>query len=200
MAQIISLLAIGFFFGLRHAFDADHIAAVSIFSAQSLNKKASLLKGIFWGLGHTLVLFIVGIFVLFLGFKIPERMSAFFETGVSFLLIGLGGYSLYKTRGQTHSHPPLGMHTHNSSSFLVGIIHGLAGSAAIFVLIISTIRSAILGLLYILVFGLGTIAGMVFVSFFIGIATLRVKKYAGFAAGVFSLSLGIFLLFSSKFF
>ncbi len=201
MAEIISLLTIGFAFGLRHAFDADHIAAVSVLAAQTSNRRKALLQGIFWGLGHTATLLAVGIFVLFFGFRIPPKFSGFFEFLVAILLIGLGIFSCIQTvRSCAHSHPPFGLHKHPHSSFLVGIIHGLAGSVGVFVLIISMMKSPLFGLLYILIFGLGTIIGMAFVSFFIGFSALYIKKYAGFAAGVFSFGLGIFLLFSSQFF
>lgn len=201
MAEIISLLTIGFAFGLRHAFDADHIAAVSALSIHAANKKKAVLHGIFWGFGHTVTLLGVGISVFFFGFHIQPQFSGFFEFLVAVLLIGLGIFSCIKTvQPSVHSHPPFGLHRHPHPSFLIGIIHGLAGSAGVFVLIISMMKSPLLGLLYILVFGLGTIAGMAVISFFIGFSALRIKKYAGFAAGVFSFGLGIFLLFSSEFF
>lgn len=200
MAEIISLLTIGFIFGLRHAFDADHIAAVSVLSSRAPDKKMALLHGIFWGLGHTATLFVTGILVFVFGLNIPPAFSAFFEFAVAVMLIGLSAIScLQSVRSAEHTHPPFGLHSHPCPSFWVGIIHGLAGSAAVLVLIISVIKSSLLGLLYILVFGLGTIISMTFLTFIIGFSALRIKKYAGFAAGVFSFGLGIFLLFSSKF-
>lgn len=201
MAEIISLLAIGFMFGLRHAFDADHIVAVSVLSSRAPDKKTALLHGIFWGLGHTATLFIIGILVFVFGVNIPPAFSAFFEFAVATMLIGLGIFSCIQTlKSPVHSHPPFGLHKHPNSSFWVGIIHGLAGSAAVLVLIISAIKSPFLGLLYILIFGLGTIIGMTLLTFIIWLSAIRTKKYAGFAAGVFSLGLGIFLLFSADLF
>lgn len=195
-----SFFIFGFLFGLRHAFDADHIAAVSVLSSRAPDKKTALLHGIFWGFGHTATLFIIGILVFVFGVNIPPAFSSFFEFAVAIMLIGFGAIScLQGIRSAEHTHPPFGLHRHPNPSFLVGIIHGLAGSAAILVFIISAIKSPFLGLLYILIFGLGTIISMALLTFIIGLSVVRIKKYAGFAAGVFSFGLGISMLFSSKF-
>lgn len=206
MLEILSLLAIGFLFGLRHAFDADHIAAVSVLSSQSRTLKSALQKGIFWGLGHTVTLFLLGIIVLTLGLTIPQNFSNFFEKIVGILLLILGIMSFSRKResrfqtesGMTiaHQHPPMGLHLHPHPSFWVGVVHGLAGSATIFILIVSTVQSILLGLLYILIFGIGSIVGMSILSLGIGSVAIRFKKYTGLATGIFSCAMGIFLFFT----
>lgn len=186
------ILTIGFLFGLRHAFDADHIAAVSVLSSQSRTLRSALQKGIFWGLGHTVTLFLLGIAVLTLGLTIPHNVSNFFEKAVAVLLFILGANAFknfWHTRG-------ISLHLHPHPSFWIGVMHGLAGSAAIFILIISTIQSTLLALFYILIFGIGSIVGMSIVSFGIGSVAIRFKKYTGPATGIFSCAMGIFLFFA----
>lgn len=201
MVEIFSLLMFGFLFGLRHAFDADHIAAVSILSLKTKNKSEALFRGISWGMGHTILLLALGFLMFILGIRIPESLSEIFESLVSLLLIGLGFVTLlkfFKSREKVsdavmHTHPPMGIHFH-PSSFLVGVIHGLAGSGVLLILIVSIMKSALLGLTYILVFGLGSIIGMGIVSFFFGKFALKFQKFTTVLAGLFSLILGLSLL------
>lgn len=233
MLEILSLLAIGFLFGLRHAFDADHIAAVSCLWGKTtfsptvarfarplsllrsdweptrpnprsfVYLKIALQLGIYWGLGHTAVLFLIGIVVLLSGLHFPPAVSFWAEKGVAFVLIFYATHIFWRffhsrkihDGDVIHNHPPAGLHIHKNPSFWIGALHGLAGSAAIFVLIISTIKSTLLALFYILIFGIGSIVGMSILSLGIGYIAMRYKKYTGLATGIFSCITAVFLLF-----
>lgn len=198
-----TFLILGFLFGLQHAFDADHIAAVSVLTAKSGTRREALSKGIFWGLGHTVTLLLVGFFTLAFGLAIPKTWSAFFEIAIAIILMVFGTFvfiDFWKSRkNDWHSHLPFGLHRHPHTSFFIGMLHGLAGSAAIFIILISATKSALLGLLSILIFGLGSMLGMAIFSFAISLSALKFKKYTGLAAGVFSLSTGLALFFAQMF-
>jgi hypothetical protein len=150
--------------GLEHAFEADHLLAVNTLVSHRENLKQSLKDGIFWGIGHTTTIFLVGI--LMIGFKlnIGENVFKNFEAGVGIMLIFLGN------------------HTHNTSraAFGVGLIHGLAGSGALVVLVISQMKTPFEGLMYILIFGLGSIFGMFLAAYLFSIpytkSLLKSKK------------------------
>lgn len=189
-----TFLTLGFLFGLRHAFDADHIAAVSVLIAKTATRREALFKGISWGLGHTATLLLVGFFALAFGFVIPKNFSVFFEIVTAVVLIIFGTFAFID-----YSHPPFGLHLHPHASFFIGMLHGLAGSAAIFIILISATKSILLGLFTILIFGLGSMLGMAIFSFAVSLSALKFKKYTGFAAGVFSLSTGLALFFAQMF-
>lgn len=199
---IVGILALGLVFGFQHAFDADHLAAVSVLAAKS-GENAAIKKGVMWGLGHTAALLALGGLILFFGISLTPEWNKFFEKLTGVMLLGFGAWAMrdfFASRRKygnffAHSHPPAGFHVHRHPSFWVGALHGLGGSAALFALYISTAESALLGLIFILTFGLGSILGMGFFGFLIGKAAERFKKYTGFAAGVFSLCTGLVLLF-----
>ena len=145
--------------GLEHAFEADHLLAVNTLVSHRENLKQSLKDGIFWGIGHTTTIFLVGI--LMIGFKlnIGENIFKNFEAGVGIMLIFLGIYRMSKLY-----FPKQHNHTHNTSraAFGVGLIHGLAGSGALVVLVISQMKTPFEGLMYILIFGLGSLYQIAF--------------------------------------
>lgn len=152
--------------GLEHAFEADHLLAVNTLVSHRENLKQSLKDGIFWGVGHTTTIFLLGI--LMIGFKlnIGENIFKNFEAGVGIMLIFLGIYRVFKL-----FFPKQHNHTHNTSraAFGVGLIHGLAGSGALVVLVISQMKSPFEGLMYILIFGLGSIFGMFLAAYLFSI-------------------------------
>ncbi len=180
--ELLTMVSLGFVLGLRHALDADHIAAVSTVLAQRPSLRASGLIGLSWGVGHTLILLLVGAAVLILGVTIPPAFSLAAEFGVAVMLVLLGlslAIQLVRERWHLHAHDHDGerhLHFHSHRvrkdhdhahwmrrSFrplLIGMAHGLAGSAALVLLVMSTMRGAAGGLLYIAVFGLGSILGM----------------------------------------
>src|SRR5262249_50187552 len=154
-ASMLSLLALGFVLGLKHALDADHLAAVSTMATERRSLFASSLIGALWGLGHTISLMLAGVFVILLHFEIGERASKFLELSVGLMLITLGINALrnlaggrihmhaHEHDGHWHVHPHLHErgrhdqpHTHHglksgARPLLVGMVHGLAGSAAL---------------------------------------------------------------------
>lgn len=152
--------------GLEHAFEADHLLAVNTLVSHRENLKQSLKDGIFWGVGHTTTIFLVGI--LMIGFKlnIGENVFKNFEAGVGIMLIFLGIYRMFKL-----FFPKQHIHTHSTSraAFGVGLIHGLAGSGALVVLVISQMKTPFEGLMYILIFGLGSIFGMFLAAYLFSI-------------------------------
>ena len=163
--------------GLEHAFEADHLLAVNTLVSHRENLKQSLKDGIFWGIGHTTTIFLVGI--LMIGFKlnIGENIFKNFEAGVGIMLIFLGIYRMSKLY-----FPKQHNHTHNTSraAFGVGLIHGLAGSGALVVLVISQMKTPFEGLMYILIFGLGSIFGIFLAAYLFSIpytkSLLKSKK------------------------
>lgn len=208
MVSIISFLAIGFLFGIKHAFDADHIAMVSLLSSRAKDTKNTFTQGLYWGIGHALVLIILGFLVLIIGVRLPAQMSFIFERIVAVFLIVLGSktfWDFFRERktlpqngGLLHNHPPIGLHQHPYPSFIVGIIHGLAGSTALLVLFISFTKSAFLGMLYIIFFGLGMILAMALLSLAIGFLSLRAKASVQCVAAGISTLVGFVLLGGSK--
>lgn len=152
--------------GLEHAFEADHLLAVNTLVSHRENLKQSLKDGVFWGIGHTTTIFFVGILMIGFKFNIGEDVFKNFEAGVGVMLIFLGFYRVYKLY-----FPKKHTHTHNTSraAFGVGLIHGLAGSGALVVLVISQMKTPFEGLMYILIFGLGSIFGMFLAAYLFSI-------------------------------
>lgn len=210
-------LFLGFLLGVKHAFEADHVIAVSTIAAEQKNPFTSSLIGTFWGIGHTTTLFLIGLLVLLLKLSIPEKASLVFELFVGVMLILLGLRVLFQVRNMIHSHVHVHgkrkhEHTHVHSggkklhyhhrSFFIGIIHGLAGSGALMILVLSTINSLITGLFYIIIFGLGSILGMTIMSFFIGIPFFYAGKHVPaidrilrLVAGLLSIVFGIYMIY-----
>ncbi|MFZ1701739.1 MAG: hypothetical protein WBO10_02505 [Pyrinomonadaceae bacterium] len=226
-ASVPAVLGLGFFLGLKHATEADHLAAVATVVADRKNVLTSMLVGGLWGTGHTISLFVAGMLVLLLDFQISERLEAGLEfcVGLMLALLGLNVFRKLYSGGhlhlhshehgkRVHTHPHVHTetdtaepHTHHGLSLspralVVGMVHGLAGSAALMLLIIPTIDSTALGLIYILVFGIGSIGGMMLMSLLVGLpfmlTTNRFNSFnriLQFGAGAFSLVLGSLIVF-----
>lgn len=218
-----SVLLIGFVLGLRHATDADHLAAVSTIVSERKNLFTASLIGGFWGIGHTVSLFAVGLVVIFLKLQISESIERKLEAAVGVMLVILGANALRKllrsSRIHAHTHDHDGhAHTHihihkdetnershhrfSPRSVVIGMVHGLAGSAALMLLVVPTIASPWLAMLYILVFGIGSVGGMILMSFLIGLPfhfTADRFDYLNRAirlcAGIFSLGLGLSIIY-----
>jgi sulfite exporter TauE/SafE len=188
------VLGLGFFLGLKHAIEADHLAAVGTIVSEQKNVWSSAIVGGIWGLGHTISLFAAGFFVLLFNFQISEQTERILEfcVGIMLLFLGLnvfrkianGGKIHFHTHehgAHEHAHPHLHEHekvdekeSHHGLKFspkalFIGMIHGLAGSAALMLLVIPTIESRPLGLLYIAIFGIGSIGGMMLMSLLVGL-------------------------------
>ncbi len=218
-----TMLGVGFLLGVRHALDADHLAAVSTVLAERPSLRASGAVGLWWGIGHTLTLLIVGSIVLIWGFRIPEGFELLAESGVGILLIVLGAtlaHKLYRERWHVHRHDHDGeahahFHSHQGQDdhrhrhwmtasvrpLCIGMAHGLAGSAALMLLILATTQDLGHGLLSIVVFGVGSIVGMMAIGLTISVPlvfSFNVSRrfFVGLqgVAGLASVSVGVWML------
>ncbi|HEX6280411.1 MAG TPA: hypothetical protein VFZ49_10420, partial [Pyrinomonadaceae bacterium] len=174
----LAVLLIGFVFGLYHAIEADHLAAVSAIVSEHKNVLTASVIGGFWAFGHTLSLFIVGALVVFAKLQISESTEAMFEgiVGIMLVVLGLNAirkiFAAQKIHAHTHEHDGhehTHLHVHQDEkrekshhrfaprSVLVGMIHGLAGSAGLMLFVLPTIPSPAVALLYIAIFGVGSI-------------------------------------------
>lgn len=218
-----SVLLIGFVLGLQHATEADHLAAVSTIVSEKKNLWTASIVGGLWGVGHTVSLFAVGVLVIFLKLQISETAEARLEALVGGMLVLLGLNALRKLftaekiHVHTHEHGErahIHIHTHGEDvpetshhrfsprSVFVGMIHGLAGSAALMLLVVPTIPSPSVAMAYILIFGIGSIGGMMVMSFLIGLPFhftanrfWLLNKAIRLCAGIFSLGLGATIVY-----
>lgn len=231
--SIVSVLVFGLLFGLKHAVEADHLAAVSTIVSERKSILSSALVGGMWGIGHTISLLVAGIVVIVLQVEIGARLASALEFGVALMLVALGINALRKLMrsgtlhfhqhqhfGHAHLHPHLHDVTSGNSAseivdadthhglrigvrpLLVGMVHGLAGSAALMLLVLSTIKSQLVGMAYIGVFGIGSIGGMMLMSALVGLPIhLTANRFASGTrvlqglAGAFSLCLGLFMTY-----
>ena len=239
MVGFLSILAVGFFLGMRHATDPDHVIAVTTIVSNQRNSMRAALIGAFWGLGHTLTIFLVGAGIILFNLVIPVRVGLSMELSVAVMLILLGlvnvaGF-LRSMPGPPHTHDgEQVVHSHSHSHgdvthshsvdhtplawidrmfgkvslyqylrpFVVGVVHGLAGSAAVALLVLTTIRNVRWAIAYLLIFGVGTIAGMMLITMSIASAFTIVgrgrqafSRRLAFASGLLSLCFGIFVAY-----
>ncbi len=251
MTDFLAILAVGFFLGMRHATDPDHVIAVSTIVARHRRAGSAAWLGALWGLGHTLTIFVVGGGIILFRWVIPPRLglSMEFAVGVMLILLGImnlsGVWQLFtesRARGDAdartvHTHPhghgdyihdhPHGhepeAHPHDPARtpvgwldrhlgalgsyrwarpLVVGVVHGLAGSAAVALLVLATIPDPRWALFYLLVFGAGTIAGMMAITAAIsipfaygGARSARVGSVLRVSSGLISLGFGLFLAY-----
>lgn len=190
--SLTAALGLGFVLGIRHAMDADHLAAVSTLVSQHRSVARACLLGAFWGAGHAAALVVAGVAVIAFRLTFPAEVERALETVVALVLILLGGNvvrrHLRDARVHRHAHahdgePHVHVHVHVGDTshdhvhllglggrpFAVGLLHGLAGSAALMLLVLTTIPSPAAQVLYILLFGVGSTAGMLALSGIIGI-------------------------------
>jgi len=249
MVGLLSIIAIGFFLGMRHATDPDHVIAVTTIVSQQRSAGRAALIGAFWGLGHTVTIFAVGSAIILFNLVIPARVGLAMELSVGVMLILLGGWNLTSflqglppkpdsdtvpvVHSHAHHHGDLlhshahehwhGDHSHPELDtkvaeldkkfgkkgayqmlrpLMVGIVHGLAGSAAVTLLILASIRNAQWAIAYLVVFGVGTIAGMMLITMsiastfrFFGNRFENLNRKFGLAAGLVSLCFGVFVAY-----
>ena len=200
-----TVLLLGLLFGLQHALEADHLAAVATLVAREKNTRRAIRQGVFWGLGHSLTLLLVGGLVMVIGGVLSERWVHGLEAVVGLMLVLLGLDLLRRLwRERAHVH----VHVHvNSQSYehrplplralLVGMVHGLSGSAALVLLTLQQVRDPWAGLLYVLVFGIGSVFGMALLSWAVSVPMrltaghlARAHRALGVGVAVFSLGLG----------
>lgn len=250
MINFFSILALGFFLGMRHATDPDHVIAVTTIVSRQHDVKKSAWIGAFWGVGHTLTILLVGTAIILFGLVIPPRLGLSMELSVGFMLILLGVmnvagfvrsmpavpghsrersnliHSHYHSHGDyVHNHPhehEPEQHPHANERtpvawldrtlgrtglyqpmrpLMIGTVHGLAGSAAVALLVLATIRNPYWAAGYLLIFGVGTIAGMMLITLSIASTfqwagrNQRFSRYLGMASGLISLVFGLVIAY-----
>jgi ABC-type nickel/cobalt efflux system permease component RcnA len=233
----ISVLLVSLLLGIRHALEADHLAAVASLATRSRSVRSTVIQGVTWGLGHTITLLVVGGACLLLRATIPDRVATALEGAVGVMLLILGADVLRRLRrrrihvhvhkhadgtvhlhahghapGEVAAHQPHRQQAHEHPhphglphrALLVGLMHGLAGSAALLLVTLTTLTSAWLGLAYILFFGAGSILGMAALSAVIalplrGTAKVLAGWYNGLEAaiGVSTMLIGAWVLFKA---
>jgi len=261
MIGLLSIIVIGFFLGMRHATDPDHVIAVTTIVSQQRNTGRAALIGALWGLGHTVTIFVVGIAIILFNLVIPPRVGLTMELSVGIMLILLGGWNLASfmsfmpqapnnsatlthvhshnhhglstdiTHSHAHSHHDLSVdaahsheaHVHTLTSpclarwdaqlrrfgayqffrpLVIGIVHGLAGSAAVTLLILASIHDARWAIAYLLIFGIGTIAGMMLITMsiasafrFVGNRFQTFGRRLALVSGFISVAFGVLLAY-----
>jgi hypothetical protein len=257
MIGLLSIVALGFFLGMRHATDPDHVIAVSTIVSRHRSVKHAAVIGGIWGVGHTLTILLVGGGIILFGWVIPTRVGLSMEFSVGLMLILLGVLNLTGILGwitnnftpahfqddhagtlhshahshgdYVHTHP----HAHNPERhphdpthapvnwfdrrfgriglynavrpLVVGLVHGLAGSAAVALLVLTTIHDPKWAVAYLLLFGVGTIGGMMLITGAMGAPFAYAKSRARFsdslriASGVISFGFGLFIVYQIGF-
>lgn len=220
-----TVVGVGFVLGLRHALDPDHVVAVTTLASQKAGLRRTSLVGAFWGAGHALSLGAVGGTILLLRLTVSPAVGDALESTVAVMLVVLGAAALRRARSaKVHAHPHehdgathVHFHAHQARAveghhhphplkgglrpFVVGLVHGLAGSAGLALLALGAAPTFGSGIVYLLVFGLGSIAGMLLLSMLMSVPLAYVEsRYAALhrgvqvAAGAASLALGVYLL------
>ena len=251
MIAVLSLTLLGFFLGMRHATDPDHVIAVSTIVTRQPTIRAALLIGSLWGIGHTLTIVAVGGVIVLFTIVIPPRVGLSMEMAVALMLIVLGMWNLTgilehirgfrpsngagsgRLEHHSHSHGDYvhshlsgreaGQHGHGDDQtpvawldrrvgdlgvyqivrpLVIGLVHGLAGSAAVALLVLALIKNPWWAIMYLVLFGIGTIAGMMLITAAIGAVlayassrSSRVERYLRVASGLLSLGFGLFLAY-----
>jgi high-affinity nickel permease len=252
MLSFFSIIVLGFFLGMRHATDPDHVIAVTTIVSRQRSIKHAAWIGVLWGFGHTLTILLVGSAIILFGLVIPPRIGLTMEFSVGLMLILLGILNLsgmLRWMNDTFAHSNLSAHSHEHTHsdyvhshvhshnpehhghaptatpvgwldrafgslglyqmlrpLAVGIVHGLAGSAAVALLVLTTIRVPYWAVAYLLVFGLGTVAGMMLITAVIAVpfavSSQRFRRFhrgLSFASGMISLAFGLLIVYQMGF-
>jgi ABC-type nickel/cobalt efflux system permease component RcnA len=225
-STVMTALAGGFVLGLRHALDPDHLVAVSTIVSDHTSLRRSSVIGTFWGLGHSASLLGVGLLIILLRVSIPQHVLPWMEAPVAVMLIVLGisatrralrerGVAIHSHVHEHGSQPHAHVHVHVGEEhdhmhriyklgrrpFAVGLVHGFAGSAVLVLLVLTEIPSVALGLVYMAVFGIGSIGGMLIMSALISVPfVLTARRFEAInttirlCAGLFSLAFGLMIV------
>jgi sulfite exporter TauE/SafE len=157
MTSFLDILLLSLLLGIKHSIEPDHVIAVSSLVTESKKISGAMKLGFFWGLGHTVVLFIIGSSFILLKSTLPESISTILESLVGIMLIYFGVKALINRK---HEHTHFDAHSGYIKSVIMGVIHGLSGSGALIVLTMSTVATFFEAVNFILIFGFGTIMGM----------------------------------------
>jgi hypothetical protein len=230
---MFGILGLGFLLGMQHALEADHIAAVSSIAARRAHVGDIVKHGLTWGLGHTLTLSAFAGAALLLGHAISEQFARPIETAVGIMLVGLGAHVLWRlwrdrVHFHTHGHGDGTVHIHAHShagetvaharashvhahgfrwrTLLVGLMHGMAGSAALLLLAASQASSPAVGLGYVALFGIGSMVGMGALSTVIAVplavsarGLTRVNRCLQGAVGAITIAIGAATIYTTAF-
>ncbi len=216
MIATTAAVSLGLIVGARHAFEPDHLAAVSTLVTTSRNSRSAALLGMLWGVGHTISLLVVGIALVVLDSALPARVGAAFELVVAAMLIVLGARAVvrgirnldghtepHRHGGIEHVHPGAGAHLHVGRRAIawrpltVGLVHGLAGSGALTALAFAELPTSSARILYMVVFGAGSVAGMAIATGLAGVALQHVargattRRWLAISTGVLSCCVGV---------
>jgi high-affinity nickel permease len=234
MFTLVPIICLGFFLGMRHATDADHVIAVSTIVSRERAIRSAIFIGALWGLGHTLTLMLLGGAIVVFGLVIPPRLGMSMEFSVGLMLVLLGAWNL-KAFGRwlmpfinsTHDGHESDVHRPEHEAgraepargwfdlrfgklplyqkvrpFVVGVVHGLAGSAALALLVLPIIHDPAWAIVYLSVFGIGTIAGMMLITAAIAwpfsytvARSATLHRRLGLASGFVSLGFGLFMIY-----
>jgi cytochrome c biogenesis protein CcdA len=231
--RMFGILGLGFLLGMQHALEADHVAAVSSIAARRSEVADIVKHGLTWGLGHTLTLFVFAGAAILLGEAMPEHLTQPLETAVGIMLVGLGAHVLWRlwrdrVHFHRHSHGDGTIHIHAHShageaapharsqhghghgfrwrTLLVGLMHGMAGSAALLVLTVSQAQSPAAGLAYVALFGIGSMIGMGALSTLIAVPIAISARWLTFAnrglqgaVGIVTIAIGVHTIVSTAF-
>jgi sulfite exporter TauE/SafE len=251
MTGLFAVTVLGFFLGMRHATDPDHVIAITTIVARHRTTSGAAMIGALWGVGHTLTIMVVGAGIILLGWVIPPRVGLSLELSVGVMLIVLGLLNLSGVLQRvtesvtlaTSGHSTLHAHPHSHGDYvhshlhghvpeshphlpdqtplarldrrlgrlglyqllrplIVGVVHGLAGSAAVALLVLTTIGNSVWSIVYLVVFGLGTVVGMMLITAAIawpfaytGLRFTRLYQALRVASGVISLVVGLALAY-----
>jgi cytochrome c biogenesis protein CcdA len=161
---MIPLIILTLYSGFMHAFEADHLLAVSSIVTRRNKTSTAIRDGVFWGLGHTSTIFCIGVIFLQIKFNIDPKIFQYFEALVGVMLLSLGIARLLKWKKASldkHTHfPSLKTGFSFPTSYAIGLIHGLAGSGALMLIVLAKTNTTINGLGFLLLFGIGSIGGM----------------------------------------
>jgi len=235
MGSVLLVAGLGLVLGMRHSTDPDHVVAISTIVSRQRSIRHAALIGSVWGLGHTLTIFVVGSAIILFGVVIPPRLGLSMEFSVALMLILLGVLNLtgvmqkikgrFTRGGQTRTRWTAEQVCEELSSealpdrsvgrfglhqcmrpLVIGIVHGLAGSAAVALLVLSTIHNPVWATMYLLIFGAGTMAGMMCMTTvmamplaYAGSRFRRLSQYLGIASGLVSVCFGVFLVYQLGF-
>jgi len=214
LLPFVTVILLGLFLGMRHSTDPDHVVAVSTIVSRQGSVRSSAAIGLLWGLGHTITIFLVGSAIIIFGVVIPPRLGLSMEFCVALMLILLGVLNLtgilrWISKRVDRTAPVLngrlGLYQ-TVRPLAVGLVHGLAGSAAVALMVLSTIKSPLWSTAYLLVFGFGTMAGMMLMTAAISMPLVysgkkffKINEYLIAISGLASMAFGLFMVYQIGF-